>query len=93
MLQTIAMVRTDAFVSRDLLDSIVKNVRNLPHLDVKSLILHVPDIYIEKTVIHVRAWIWHFSSCVQLAVNEWDIKLNTIRYHIHKQACIILFII
>ena len=42
-LQTTAMVHTDAFVSRDLLESIAKNVRNLPHLE-KSLILHVPDI-------------------------------------------------
>ena len=55
MLQTIAMVHTDAFVSTDLLDSIAKNVRNLPHLDFKALILHVPDIYIENTVMLGRA--------------------------------------
>ena len=40
------MVRTDAFVSTDFLGSIAKKVRNLPHLN-NSLILHVPDIYIE----------------------------------------------
>ena len=44
-LQTIAMGHTDVFASTDLLDTIAKNVRKLLHLH-NSLILHVPDIYI-----------------------------------------------